>query len=426
MSETSAITLTLPQAPQDEFVTLRGAARERFLARGWPGRGDESYKYTPLSALAGQDWPSPPRAPHPNGAPVLPPAIGKRTLWVDGCLMTGEGGAPVQTFDRDTPAPAGFDALLGRLAPADDPVVAINTALFDHGARIHLPDGAAPAASVELPPVELLFASAPRDTAAATHARLVVELGRDSRLVLIERHAGAAAETLNSRVAEISLAVGAELLHIRLNQAGANTRLLAHTSVRAAAGAHYRCLNLDLGARLSRASFVVDLAGDDAGTALSGLALLGGKQHADADVRVVHDALRTRSRQNFRAVLDGRSRGVYTGRVLVCAGAQKTDSAQSSANLLLSPGAQADVRPQLEIYTDDVICNHGATTGALDPDALFYLESRGIGAEAARRMITFGFAIHSLALLDDAPLRKTVAVLLARHMQVPPEVLEWL
>ncbi|MEO8410856.1 MAG: hypothetical protein ABI478_09825, partial [Propionivibrio sp.] len=191
MSEAATLTLTLPEAAQDAFADLRGAARERFVARGWPGRGDESYKYTPLSTLAGQDWPRP---PCPDAAPVLPPAIGERTLWVDGYVMTEKGGAPVQAFDATTKVPAEFDALLGHLAPADDPVVAINTALFDHGARIHLADGAAPAA-----PVELLFASAPRDTAAATHARLAVDLGRDSRLVLIERHAGAAADTLSSR-----------------------------------------------------------------------------------------------------------------------------------------------------------------------------------------------------------------------------------
>lgn len=251
-------------------------------------------------------------------------------------------------------------------------------------------------------------------------------MGRNSRLVLIERHLGGPADTLATRVAEIALAAGARLLHIRLNEAGGGTRLLGHTTVHAGQGASYHCLNLDLGAKLSRETFLVNLAGDDASATLSGLALLDGKRHADADVRVIHDALHTRSRQAFRGVLDGRSRSVYSGRVVVRPDAQKTDSGQESANLLLSPHAEADARPQLEIYADDVICNHGAATGAIDPDALFYLQSRGLDADAARRMIAYGFAARVLNGLDDADLRHRLSTLLASRMQAPREVLEWL
>lgn len=416
----AADTLTLPEAPNDAFEALRGTARAQFLSRGWPGRQDESYKYTPLTALERQAWP---RAPRPASAPSLPPALGARRLWVDGYLFdSGDADAHVQPFERDTQAPATeLTALLSKLAPAEDPVVALNTALFDHGAWIHLPAGAAPAT-----PVELTFATADRDATAALHARIAIALERDSALVLIERHTGAEAQTLATRVAEISLAAGAQLLHIRLNEAGGKTRLLGHTAVRAEAGARYRCVSLDLGASLARESFTVELNGDEAETALSGLALLDGKRHADADVRVVHDALRTRSRQVFRGVIDDRGHSVYSGHVMVREGAQKTDSGQSSANLLLSPNAQADVRPWLEIYADDVICNHGATTGAIDPDALFYLESRGIGADAARRMIAFGFAVKLFACIDDAPLHKALAGILAERMRAPQEVLEWL
>ena len=134
-------------------------------------------------------------------------------------------------------------------------------------------------------------------------------------------------------------------------------------------------------------------------------------------MRVVHDALDTRSRQLFRGVLDGRSRSVYSGRVVVCPHAQKTDSGQASANLLLSAHAEADTRPQLEIHADNVTCNHGAATGAIDPDALFYLQSRGLDADAARRMIAYGFAAHILADLDEARLHRELLALLAARMQ---------
>lgn len=419
MSESTAFASALPEAAGDGFASIRREARKQFLSRGWPTRRNESYKYTDLSALEKQDWQ---RTEKPDTQPRLPAALGTRSVWVDGYLSEPPGEKRLVSL-RDcavSPSPA-LTSLLGQLAPQDDPVVALNTTLFDHGAWIDLPDDAASGEALEL-----VYASAERDTPAATHARLAIRLGRNSQLVLIERYLGGPAETLSTRVAEISLAAGAQLLHIRLNEAGAGTRLLGHTTVHTGTEARYRCLNLDFGARLSREAFVVDLVEDHAETALSGLALLDGKRHADVDVRVVHDALHTRSRQAFRGVLDGRSRSIYSGRVVVRPDAQKTDSGQESANLLLSPRAEADTRPQLEIYADDVICNHGAATGAIDPDALFYLQSRGIDADAARRMIAYGFAARTLSNLDDERLQHELLSLLAGYMQVPQEVREWL
>jgi len=419
MSEATAFASILPQAAGDGFARIRREAREQFLARGWPTRRNESYKYTDLSALERKSWP---RAEKPAAAFDLPDALGTRSVWVDGYLDEAAGDARVTSLQACAASPpAALAGLLGTLAPQDDSVVALNTTLFDYGAWIDLPDDAAPG-----DPLELVYSAGDRQTPAANHGRLALQMGRNSRLVLIEHHLGGPAETLNTRVAEIALASGAQLLHIRLNEAGEGTRLLGHTTVRAGAGASYRCLNLDLGARLSREAFMVNLVEDEASATLSGLALLDGKRHADADVRVVHDALHTRSRQAFRGVLDGRSRSVYSGRVVVRPDAQKTDSGQESANLLLSPRAEADTRPQLEIYADDVICNHGAATGAIDPDALFYLQSRGIDADAARRMIAYGFAARVLAGLDNADLHHRLSTLLAMRMQVPQEVLEWL
>lgn len=419
MSESTAFASALPEVVTDGFASIRRAAREQFLSHGWPTRRNESYKYTDLSSLERQNWP---RAEKPDTQPELPAVLGTRSVWLDGYLSEqSEDGRLVSLTDCAASPPRALTGLLGQLALQDDPVVALNTTLFDHGAWIDLPDNAAPGKALEL-----VYASAERDSPAATHARLAVQLGQNSQLVLIERHLGGDTDTLSTRVAEISLSAGAQLLHIRLNEAGAGTRLLGHTTVRTGAGARYRCLNLDLGARLSREAFVVHLVEDHAETALSGLALLDGKRHADADVRVVHDALHTRSRQVFRGVLDDRSHSVYSGLVLVKPGAQKADSNQASANLLLSPKAEADTRPQLEIYADDVICNHGAATGAIDPDALFYLQSRGLNADAARRMIAYGFAAHILADLDDERLHRELLGLLAGHMQAPQEVLEWL
>ncbi|MGH8225680.1 MAG: SufB/SufD family protein, partial [Gammaproteobacteria bacterium] len=214
--------------------------------------------------------------------------------------------------------------------------------------------------------------------------------------------------------------------HLRLNEAAGNTTLLGHTAVHVGEQAHYRCLALDLGAKLARETLDVALEGNDGGTDLAGLALLDGKRHSDQHVTVEHKGLCTRSRQNFRGVLDGRSRGIYSGLVRVQPGAQKSDSGQESANLLLSPRAEADVRPQLEIYADDVACNHGSAIGAIDPDALFYLQSRGVDADAARRMIAYGFAVRTLNMIEDESLRRALAGLIADRLDAPAEVREWL
>lgn len=418
MSEAAVI--NLPETAHDGFDGMRRTAREQFLSRGWPTRHDEAYKYTDLSALARRDWP---RAAAPATAVPLPDALGTRMLWTDGFpARASDMPSHVRSLRTCAQSPEReLAALLGRLAPAEDPVVALNTALFDHGAWIRLPrDTTADS------PIELTYATGERDAGAATHARLALELESHSRIVLVERHAGSDADTLSTRVAEIVLAEGAQLLHIRLNEAGAGTRLLGHTSVHLARNAGYRFLNLDLGARLSRESVQVDLAGEGASAVLHGLALLDGKRHADADIRVVHSSGHTSSDQRFRGVLDGRSRSVYTGRVVVAEYAQKSDSAQQSANLLLSPQAEVDTRPQLEIYADDVTCSHGAATGAVDPNALFYLQSRGIDSGMARRMVAYGFAADILNSLEGHALHHDLAMLIAGRMQAPREVLEWL
>lgn len=417
---TAETAIKLPEPARDGFEVIRHPAREHFLSRGWPTRRDESYKYTDLSSLARREWPSP---ENPGATPRLPDALGTQVLWNDGFqVASDELPAGVQALKAcaDSPDKA-LTALLGHLAPEADPVVALNTALFDHGAWIRMPRDARAES-----PLELVYATGERDAAVAMHARLVLEMDSHSQLVLIERHAGSDADTLSTRVAEIALAEGAQLLHIRLNEAGAGTYLLGHTNVRLAKDASYQLLNLDLGARLSREAVRVDLAGEGAHTLLKGLAVLDGKRHADADIKVMHSSGHTQSAQSFRGVLDGRSRHAYTSRVVVAEHAQKSDSSQESANLLLSPRAEADTRPQLEIYADDVTCNHGAATGAVDPDALFYLQSRGVDADTARRMVAYGFAADALSELAEDSMQHDLAMLIADRMKAPREVLEWL
>ncbi len=412
-----------PEAAAAGFPELRCQARACFREQGLPSRRIEAYKYSDLTFLAREKWVG--ESPASGLPPGLPEPWGRRLLWLNGRFLDpGENAGEIQEIGAiATHPPAGLKALLGQLADPDDPLVNLNTMRFDHGGWIDLPAGARPEQ-----PLELFFTHVPGDHPTAAHTRLALHLGANSRLVLIERHVGAdqGPACLASLVAEIDLEPGAELVHLRLIQMGTQGRMLGRTEARVGAGACYRAFNYDAGTRLARHALRVRLVAPGAVTDLAGVQVLQGREQADNDVTVIHDAISTRSRQYFRGVLAGHSRGIYSGRIKVEPKAQKTDASQESAGLLLSRQAEADTRPQLEIYADDVICNHGASTGAIDPDSLFYLQSRGIDAASARRMIAYGFAARVFATLEIPALKSAVTHLIAGRLQAPEEIREWL
>ena len=164
-------------------------------------------------------------------------------------------------------------------------------------------------------------------------------------------------------------------------------------------------LSLALGGQLTRQDIALDLAGAGAGATLNGCFLAGGRSHVDHHTRIEHTAAHTQSREAFRGIAAGRGRGVFDGLIVVRPGAQKADARQSSRNLLLSPLAEIDAKPQLEIYADDVKCSHGATVGRLDESQVFYLRSRGIGDVQARAMLTHAFALEACAAIAPGTLR---------------------
>jgi Fe-S cluster assembly protein SufD len=161
-----------------------------------------------------------------------------------------------------------------------------------------------------------------------------------------------------------------------------------------------------LGAALARHDLRAALDGPGGSCVLNGLYLLRGRQHVDHHTLIDHRQPHCESHEYFNGVLDGAARSVFTGRIIVRPGAQRTDSKQTNNNLLLSGDAHADSQPQLEIYADDVKCTHGSTLGPVDERQLFYLESRGLDGEAARRLLTYGFGAEILARIAIAPLRE--------------------
>jgi Fe-S cluster assembly protein SufD len=218
-------------------------------------------------------------------------------------------------------------------------------------------------------------------------------LGVNAQAKVIESYgaAGAAAGFTNA-VTTVGLADGASLEHYKLQEESEKAFHVARLDVRQARDSRFTSHSVSLGGELTRNDIGAALEAEGAECTLNGLYMVDGRQHVDFHTSVEHTQPRGTSREFYKGILGGRARGVFNGRIHVHPGAQKTDSQQSNQNLLLSRDAEVDTKPELEIYADDVKCSHGATVGQLDPDMLFYLRSRGIDPDAARGLLTYGFA----------------------------------
>jgi Fe-S cluster assembly protein SufD len=247
----------------------------------------------------------------------------------------------------------------------------------------------------------LLLATVGTDRA-AFHPRHTIRLGRGAHLALLDVALGDGSY-LHNPVFDVHVEADAELTHVRLQNE--ETMAFHLSTLYAAVGQRgiYDSFVLNLGSRIARTEAHVRLSGERGTTHLNGAQLLGGVQHADFTTVVRHDAPCCASRQTVKNVLTGRSHGVFQGRIEVARHAQKTDGYQMNQALLLSPDAEIDTKPELEIFADDVKCSHGATVGELDADQLFYLRSRGIPEAEARSMLVRAFLAEALdAIRDDA------------------------
>jgi len=191
---------------------------------------------------------------------------------------------------------------------------------------------------------------------------------------------------------------------------------LAHVEARQGRDSHFVQFSFAIGAALSRTNVYTLLGGEGCGATLNGLYLLDGAQHCDHQTRIEHAQPNTYSRELYKGILDGQSHGVFNGKVYVRPVAQKTDGKQTNNTLLLSEQAQIDTKPQLEIFADDVKCTHGATVGRLDQTALFYMKSRGLTDETARKLLTYAFAADALETIELAAVRDGLeALTMARY-----------
>ena len=374
-----AFMATMPQDPQ-WLADIRAQGAEYLKARGLPGSKIEGWKFTnilPLVKPFGDDVGRTGLSyDAPTGVQVVPLMMAHEQDWVREMLSRP---APMREHNTDP-------------------------ALW-HLAKLYYRDGVAIDVPANLESEAPLTITMECDEAMMYMVHTAIRVQRNARLTIIEDHRGKGAFWKN-RLSHIKVEEGGHLVHIRLQNDPDKAVYTQTTDVEVAKDGTYEAVALYTGARLSRNQVHVRLLESGAVCHINGVALMRGEQHADTTVLVEHMAPHCESNQNMRNILDDRAHGVFQGKIHVHQVAQKTQGYQLSRAILLSEGAEMDTKPELEIYADDVKCSHGATTGQLDKEPMFYMRARGIPEAEARALLIQSFVGEIFDLLKDEKLRE--------------------
>jgi len=398
-----------------KLAEQRQQAFEIYQRAGLPHRRIEDWKYTDLRVLMREVLP-PAAAPDAAalaraGAALKLHAIegARRLVLVDGVFVpklseTGdpEKGLGIRTL-REV-LEAGDTAIPPQLFATDgsDPMVALNSAMMTDGLVIEVANGAALAQPLHI--VHIASGGLP----AAMFTRSLVTIGGAASATLVESYIAAEGAKAYQVHDALMLAVGdgARLDHVRLIEDSREAFNISSSVVTLGAKAHFNTFGMTSGSHVSRYQAVIAFAGEGARVETNGVNLLNGRQHADTTLFLDHAVPNCASREIFRAVVDDRGHSVFQGRIIVRPKAQKTDAKMMTRALLLSDEAEADNKPELEIFADDVTCGHGATTGALDESLLFYLRARGLSETAAQALLIQAFVGEAIESIANEPLRE--------------------
>ena len=390
--------------------TIRQCAFESFQALGFPTTKNEDWHFTSVAPIVEAAYP-PRTAPGGDVKPAdLAPFTFGATDWPTIVFVNGvftpalsslqdlpEG---VKVYDMAT-AFRTSDALverhLSRFAAYElNTFTALNSAFVSDGAVVRI------AKEFEVDrPIHILFVSDAIAAKTQSNPRTLIIAERNSKATVIESYvATGEASYFTNAVTEVLLEDGANLSHLKIQRESPRAFHVGTIEAEQKRDSHYQSFSFATGAALSRTNIYTTLDGEGAGATLNGLYMLDGEQHCDHQTKIEHAQPNCFSRELYKGVLDGASHGVFNGKVYVDPIAQKTDGKQTNKVLLLSERAQVDTKPQLEIFADDVKCTHGATVGRVDETALFYMKSRGINKELARRLLTYAFAAEVLETIE--------------------------
>ncbi len=384
-------------------LALRQAGLARFVELGIPTLAHEDWRFTnlaPLTKLPLEPWTETAVTPEVEAllaSQMFTKLPGSRLVFINGQYSTALSHlAPLPAGVRVshlgaalTSDPDFIKAQLGASALTENnPFTALNQAFFLDGGFIHVPAGVAVAE-----PVQFIHLTTAGKSGATIQPRNLIVAGANSKLTVIESYLAVKnAAYFTNTVTELVAGENATVEFVKYQGEAADAFHIGMIGAHLGRASNVRIHSFALGAKLSRTNIRTNLAGEGLECVLNGLYLTGGEQLADHHMIVEHAQPHCASHEYFNGILDDKSRGVFHGRILVREIAQKTDAKQTNKNLLLSDDATADTKPQLEIYADDVKCTHGATIGQLNQESIFYLRSRGIGTETARRMLIHAFA----------------------------------
>ena len=383
--------------------SLREDALARLRTMGLPQRRDEYWKYTRPDTLTQIDAPSA-KVLETDETPMFDRVDRLKVVFIDG------------VFDADASDDLSLEGItIERLAIADSdlhwaknlygvletrgqtpvprPLAALNTAFATDGVLIHV-------TGKPSKPVNLIYHHKSDGSDAILHHCIKLDAGAE--ITVLEN--GPAAARFN-KVMEVDIADNASFHHIRTQGRDHERRAATHIFTRLGTESAFRSFTMTVNGVLTRNECVIELTGDDAIANVAGACVGDGDFLHDDTVFITHDAVNCRSRQVFKKVLRNGATGVFQGKILVKAGAQKTDGYQISQSLLLDGDSQFLAKPELEIYADDVACSHGSTSGAIDEDALFYLRSRGVPVGEATDLLTLAFLAEAVDEIDDDALR---------------------
>jgi Fe-S cluster assembly protein SufD len=392
----------------------REAGLSQFQQTGFPSTNDEEWRFTSVAPIARAVFGAAESQSAASLDDLEPFLFGHpewtRLVFVDGRFV------PSLSTQAEVPGlsatPLGLALTteserlrleLGCLAPpAVTPFVALNTALWRDGALIRVAAGA----GLESP-VHLLFVTTEVANGAAIHPRVLAVVERDARAQIIESHVALSrtARYLTNVVCELSMGAGSWVEHSRIQRESESGFHVGFTQVSQGRDSHYRSFAFAMGGAIARHDLRTRLEAANTEALLYGLYLAHGEQLVDNHTAIFHDQPNCRSWEVYKGILDGKSHGVFNGKILVKPEAQKTDAKQTNRALLLSDAARIDTKPQLEIFADDVKCTHGATVGNLDQLSSFYLRTRGIPEAVARQVLIYAFAAEVLSEIAAEPVR---------------------
>lgn len=411
-----------PDGSSDSWLTaIRDRAMTRFSEIGFPTTKDEEWRFTNIKAISGTAF------AHPGGEHDLNPTVlkadllegeGARLVFVDGVyrpeLSQTEAlpeGAQILNLQSEE---AGRSKLIkthfnARCDEIEHALPALNTALFDQALVLVLAKE-----TVVTAPIEFHMIDSGSQGAVAVFPRILIIAEPHASAKIVESHFSHGDNTSwTNLVTEVHTAPGARIRHYLVDYSGDNALHTNHLIVSQDRDSYFECGQALVGSQLVRRDINIALQGEGAQAVVSGLFVGTSARHQDTHILISHEKPHCTSSQNFKGIFDDKSRGVFGGKVYVAQDAQKTDASQSSRALLLSDDARLDTKPQLEIYADDVKCSHGATTGQLDEDALFYLESRGVDPQTAREILIYAFAHEVLDRISIPEVRTQVERVLA-------------